>query len=66
MDDTVKHLESIETEADRERRFTWEAQQIAEAQAEIEAGLFVEEAEVEAWLASLDTDDELPMPSPRR
>jgi len=66
MTNPGKHLEAAETEADRQRRFTWEAQQIAGAQADIEAGLFIEEAEVDAWLDSLDTDQELPTPSPRR
>jgi len=61
----LKHLDAAETETAEQRHHAWEAKQIAEAQAEIEAGLFVEEAEVEAWLDSLDTDHELPMPSPR-
>jgi predicted transcriptional regulator len=55
-----------ETEAERQRRFAWEAEMIAEADAEIEAGLFVEEAEVDAWIDSLGTDHELPVPQPRR
>ena len=47
---------SFETEAERQRRLAWEAEMIAEADAEIEAGLFVEEAEVDAWIDSLGTD----------
>jgi predicted transcriptional regulator len=56
----------LETEAERQRRLAWEAEMIAEADAEIEAGLFVEEAEVDAWIDSLGTDHELPVPQPRR
>ncbi len=55
-----------ETEAERQRRLAWEAEMIAEADAEIEAGLFVEEADVDAWIDSLGTDHELPVPQPRR
>ncbi len=54
-----------ETEAERQRRFSWETEMIAEADAEIEAGLFVDEAEVDAWIDSLGTDHELPVPQPR-
>jgi predicted transcriptional regulator len=55
-----------ETEAERQRRCAWEAEMIAEADAEIEAGLFIEEVEVDAWIDSLGTDHELPVPQPRR
>ena len=54
-----------ETEADRQRRFAWEAEMIAEADADIEAGRFVEEADVDAWIDSHPTDHELPVPQPR-
>jgi hypothetical protein len=52
-----------ETEAERQRRFAWEAKMIAEADVEIEAGRFVD---VDAWIYSLGTDRELPVPQPRR
>lgn len=55
-----------ETEAERQRRLAREAEMIAEANAEIEAGLFVEEADVDAWIDSRGTDHELPVPQPRR
>ncbi len=48
------------------RRLAWEAARIAEARAEFDAGLFVEEADVDAWIDSLGTAHELPVPSPRR
>jgi len=54
-----------ETAAEQQRRLAWEAEMIAEADAEIEAGLFVEEVEVDAWIDSLGTDHELPVPQPR-
>ncbi|HTW52504.1 MAG TPA: hypothetical protein VME45_11515 [Stellaceae bacterium] len=43
-----------------------EADLIAEAEAEIDAGVFVEEADVDAWIDSLGTDHELPLPKPNR
>lgn len=43
-----------------------EADMIAEAEAEIDAGLVVDEADVDAWIDSLGTDHELPLPSPNR
>jgi predicted transcriptional regulator len=35
---------------------------IAAARAEVAAGKLVDAAEVDAWIASLDTDQELPPP----
>jgi len=67
--DTVPRPDSEsppETEAERHARIAWEAAAIAEADAEIEAGLFIEEADVDAWIDSLGTDHELPVPKPRR
>jgi predicted transcriptional regulator len=55
-----------ETEMAERRRLVWEAEMIAEADAEIEAGLFIDEADVDAWIDSLGTDHELPVPQPRR
>jgi predicted transcriptional regulator len=39
---------------------------IAEARAQLDAGLYVDAAEVDAWIDSLDTDHELPPPPTRR
>lgn len=39
---------------------------IAEADAEIAAGLTIDEAEVDAWIDSLGTTRELPKPRPGR
>jgi predicted transcriptional regulator len=55
-----------ETEAQRRRRLAWEAEMIAEADAEIAADLYVDGDEVDAWLASIGTDQELPPPPTRR
>ena len=69
MDTT--HLEAgdtprPETDADRQRRLAWEAEMIAEADAEIEAGLYVDSDEVDAWIDSIGTNHELPPPLTRR
>jgi hypothetical protein len=70
-DDTPRPAESDddlppETEEERKRRLAWEAEMIAEAEAEIAAGLYVDGDEMDAWLASIGTDHELPPPPTRR
>ena len=55
-----------ETEAEKRRRLAWEATMIAEADAEIEAGLYVDSDEVDAWIDSIGTDHELPPPATSR
>jgi predicted transcriptional regulator len=55
-----------ETAADRQRRLAQEAEMIAEARAELDAGLFVDAAEVDAWINSIGTDHERPAPPTRR
>jgi hypothetical protein len=55
-----------ETEADRQRRLAWEAEGIAEADAELDAGLYVDAEEMDAWIDSIGTDHELPPPPTRR
>jgi len=55
-----------ETEAEMQRRFAWEAEMIAEADAEIEAGLYVDSANIKAWIDSIGSDHELPLPATRR
>ncbi|MGA9865454.1 MAG: hypothetical protein WBQ75_03330 [Acetobacteraceae bacterium] len=55
-----------ETEADRQRRIAWEAERIAEARAELDAGLYVDLAEIGAWIDSIGTNHELPRPLTRR
>jgi predicted transcriptional regulator len=49
-------------EADRQRRIAWEARMIAQADASIAAGRIVDEAAVDAWIDSIDTDHERPVP----
>jgi predicted transcriptional regulator len=51
-----------ETEAKRKRQLAWEAEGIAEARADVAAGRIVDEAEVDAWIDSIGTDHELPVP----
>ncbi len=52
--------QTLETEADRQHRIAWEADRIAEADAELEAGLYVDALEVRAWINSLRSDTPLP------
>ncbi len=51
-----------ETEAAKQRRLAWEAEMIAEADADIAAGRLVDSAKVKAWIDSIGTDHELPVP----
>jgi predicted transcriptional regulator len=54
-----------ETEADQRLRIAWEAERIAKARAELDAGLFVDGAEIDARIDSIGTDRELPAPPTR-
>lgn len=51
-----------ESEAERRDRLAWEAEGIAEARAELDAGLYVDIADVRAWADSLRTATPLPLP----
>jgi predicted transcriptional regulator len=68
--DTLNHdtasASHAETEAERQARLTWEAEGIAKGRASVEAGWYVTEAEMDAWIDSLGTDHELPPPCPTR
>ena len=73
MDDTINPSAtgpggtcSGEAEKVRRDRLDREAKMIAEARAELDAGLYVDAAEVEAWIDSLGTDHERPLPATRR
>src|SRR5579863_10154105 len=55
-----------EAETDQQRRVAWEAARIAEADASVAAGRLVDEADVDAWIDSIGTDHELPVPYARR
>lgn len=59
-------VEPDETAAERERRLAWEAEAIAEALASYEAGFYVDGDEMSAWLKSVGTDAELPLPPVRK
>ena len=43
-----------------------EAETIVEARAELDAGLYVDAAELDAWIDSIGTEHELPPPPTRR
>ena len=47
-----------ETDAEKRRRLAGEA--------ELDAGLYVDAAEVDAWIDSIGTEHELPLPRTRR
>jgi predicted transcriptional regulator len=48
------------------RRFAREAEMMAEARAELDAGLYVDADEIDAWIDSIGTDHEQPPPLTRR
>jgi len=62
MTQTTTLTEPAETEAERQTRLIWEAERIAEARADIAAGRLVDSAEVKAWIDSIGTDHEMPVP----
>jgi len=66
MTQRVPVADHVETEAERQARLAWEAEGIAEADAELDAGLYVDVAEMRAWIDSLRTDSPLPPPPTRR
>ncbi len=51
-----------ETAAEKRRRLTWEAERLAEAYADVAAGRLVSSEEVDAWIDSIGTEHELPVP----
>lgn len=53
-------------EAERQARIAWEAERIAEADAELDAGLYVDAGDMSAWIESIGTEQELPPPRTRR
>lgn len=55
----------FESAAEKQRCLAREAEMIAEADADIAAGLIVDSADVKAWIDSIGTDHELPPPYPR-
>ena len=54
-----------ETEAEQQRRLASEAEMIAEADAELDAGLYVDATEIKAWIDSIGTAHELAPPPTR-
>jgi hypothetical protein len=56
------HASRPETEADRQHRIAWQAERIAEARADVAAGRLVGSAKVKAWIDSIGSDHELPVP----
>jgi predicted transcriptional regulator len=55
-----------ETEAERRDRLSWEAEDIATAEASLAAGLYVDADEIDAWIDGIGTDHERPPPPTHR
>jgi predicted transcriptional regulator len=55
-----------QAEAEQQDRLAWEAERIAQADAELESGLYIDAVEMRAWIDSIGTDRELPPPPTRR
>jgi len=61
LPDNHAPVDPSEAEQQR-RRLAQEAEGIAKARASVAAGRVVDEAEVDAWIDSIGTDHELPVP----
>ena len=61
----VPLVHTRETEAERRNRHAWEAEGVAEARAELDAGLYTDIADVRTWVDSLRTETPLPLPPVR-
>jgi len=59
-------MTQVETDPERHGRVAMEAAGLAEARTEINAGLFVDAADLDAWIGSIGTERELPPPPTRR
>lgn len=53
-------------EARRQDRMAREADDLSEARAELDAGLYVDAGDIDAWIDSIGTHHELPPPPTRR
>jgi predicted transcriptional regulator len=62
----LKPAPIAETEAERQSRLAWEAEGIAQARASVAAGQVVDSALVKAWIDTIGTEHELPVPYARR
>lgn len=62
----TQRAEPTETAEERATRIAWEARAIEAAEAEVERLGDIPAEEVFAWLRSLDTDNPLPEPQPRK
>ncbi len=62
----LKTGDAPEADPAEARRLAREAELIAEARAELDAGEYVDAAEIGAWIDGIGTSLELPMPPVRR
>ncbi len=66
MNSDSGHAAHPETEAEQQARIVFEAAGIAEARAELDAGLYVDADEIDAWIDTIGSDHELPPPTRHR
>ena len=64
--ESVNNAADLETYVRRSDHLVWEDEGIAEADADIQAGRLVGSAEVKAWIDSMGSDHELPVPYSER
>ena len=57
--------EKPETPSEREERIRMEAEVIAQARAEVAAGLYIDGDDLFAWFDALEQDENAPFPEPR-
>ena len=56
----------MNADTDRRARIAWEAERVAQAREELDAGLYVDADEVDAWIDSIGTEHERAPPATRR
>ena len=64
--DNLLHDQMLESPAERQARLVWEDEMIDQSLTSVETEGVVPFAAVKAWVASWDTDHELPPPRPVR
>ena len=56
---------AADIEAEQSQQLAWEASCVAEARASLAAGFYVDADDVDAWIDSIGTENELPPPQTR-
>jgi predicted transcriptional regulator len=66
LPDNTASTSGLESAARAQRRLAREKEMLAQARASAAAGRVVDEAEMDAWIDSIGTDNELPPPFSHR